>query len=183
MLAFDIDGVIINSEQILQVELLKRYNIDTTKAKDFWVEIPNVSKEESQNIICNIIKENTHLAKPFVDNIKAVHKIYQIYKTPMLFITAREEDEYTALNQWFFNNVEFEFEIVCVGKMINKVAAFEEFGVTSFVDDHYEGAEEFAKYLTHSFLQTRPYNVNNKPILSTRIKGIDKLLPIVDSLF
>jgi len=119
MIAFDIDGVVLDFASMLQKHVLIEFGVEWNKST-YYVEIPGVKdhngfKEEIDKIVLNNVDTINAIPKA----IESLELFYKYLKTPIRFFTARSNvPEIMEVTQASLERhlVDIEFDVVYVGE-------------------------------------------------------------------
>ena len=158
-IAFDIDGVIANSESAIRSEFLDRTGHDITHLwKTFNFEVPGYNWVEVYDMIQDSILYRSDEITPHDDAISALYSIYEHYnkKYPITFITARPEFLQPVTKDWmkkYMGNI--WHDIIYTS---DKCKYLKEHNFEIFVEDRLKTANGLSKDMSAIFLVNRPWN-------------------------
>lgn len=109
MLGLDLDGVLLDFSDLLIDGFKKRLNLDMREkiAAKEWLTIEDFqnklkTEEEINDIINDIIENDTLNAKPIFETLNSLNDIFNKLKTKIKIITARKNIE--LVDQWLIKN-------------------------------------------------------------------------------
>lgn len=160
-IAFDIDGVIANTESAIRTEILKQTGHDIGDSlSQFDFPVPEYSKAEIYNMIQMGIENYTDSIKPYDGAIDAVNKIYYSRdKTrPITFITSRPEsilkdETHDWLNKYFPT---MRYKVIFASDKRKYILDNE---TSVFVEDRLKNANDISPIVTAVYLVNRSWNI------------------------
>lgn len=183
-IAYDLDGVVIDTYELIRQCLLDEYGINFKKEehKQYRFEIPGVSDLEAHRVIADYLQIHWPKAKPIPGSLWAIKQIHRITKEKPIFITARALDTFSTTNQWLTKHlgigVPFTIHMTTFDP---KHKIVESIGVDWFVEDRYKEANECAPFVKKMFLYNSPWN-ENRALLYNNIQRINNLNDIEKEL-
>jgi len=162
--AFDLDGVVMDTQSVLFDILEVNYDYDRRKQNQYRIIIPSLSYGESENIILNILRENTKYIKPLNSSIVYLHMIYRQLEMdePLIFITARDIALKEVTDKWVNDWVNVPSNILYIPNS-KKVKIAEELGITHFVEDRFKNAQELSSICDYVYLVNQKWNKGRIP--------------------
>jgi hypothetical protein len=180
-IAFDVDDVVFNLDEILQQELRKEFGGEKTVRTDYYVNIPSIKTEEQMRDHINsvILPRITPTLEPYPlvsEALTAFWKLNKDNQSPIRFITARPQSNKPFLTPLFekhFGKL-FKFEICFAGSSEFKHLYLDYYDY--FVDDRHDTLLNLEPILKKSFLMTRDWNmkytVRENPKNCVRVKNL-----------
>lgn len=173
MIAFDIDGVVANSQDVIRKKILKKHNYDIINNTKYDITIPNMERDDTRYYINKILLEYWYETKPYLEAPLYLEKFYNDMREPLIFITARERNlEYTT-RCWLDIKINLPYEVYFVPSK-EKHNFIKNNGINYFVEDKHETAVNCVNNGIECFLVNRYWNENeeNHPNI-VRVNGLD----------
>ena len=158
-IAFDIDGVLADSEVTIRKHILKEtgYDLRSDTIRKFNFTVPGSTVEETYWLIQDGVKYYTDEIQPHSGAVDSICKVYEFHKRqrPITFITARPE-KYLGKETMIWLKKQFPnmwFNLHFAEDKIKSVDGFE-----CIVEDRLKNANDLAKYLSVVYLVNQPWN-------------------------
>jgi len=182
MIAFDLDGVIVDTYEVMRKRLLEKFGVNFPKEThtSFNFDIPDVDPKEIQKCIDDIMVHDTISAKPLGNSIEVLKKIYYDYNLPIVIITARphiSKDNTVAWLKRYLEDTPFKLFVTQNGKKNFYIAVN---NIRFFVDDRYKTCHEVSPIVEKVFLFDSPWNqrtIKEKNII--RIKKLNEVFKYI----
>lgn len=180
--AFDLDGVVMNTQNILFNILEANYNFDRRRQNQHRIIIPSLSYGETENVIFNILMENTKHIKPLdlsISYLKIIHKRLELNDEPLIFMTARNELLKEVTDKWVEDWIDIPSAVLYVPNS-KKSKMAEKLGITHFVEDRFRNAQEISEVCNYVYLVNQRWNKGRIP--KHNVKRIPDLSWIIDDI-
>ena len=156
MIAFDIDGVVVDVYDSVHREIRRRTGLSETYCEpsyDFYLDY-GLTHEDFMEAFSHLVM--THKFKPMKNSFRVLKKYAD--KTGMIyFITNRPEHLIPYTREWFLEyRACFPFEIVNVDG--SKTEAARKIGCDGIVDDHMDNVRDFVNSGMKGFLFFQPWH-------------------------
>lgn len=186
MIAFDIDGVISDTDSLIRKEVLNNHGLNLLVDDNGWFHLKNKTEEETNLIINNIIRNKIHLVEPFPSVFSFLEFFYYILdEVPLIFVSARSPCVQKITENWFkkYFDKDIKFIINCIGSH-NKVPIIKElnnkFNNMFFVEDNPTIAKNLINeisdlsgvYLINNSRIKKELNMNEKIIKCKNLKEV-----------
>ncbi len=163
-IAFDLDGVVMNTHEVIFELLEADYNYDRNNQKEYAINIPGV--ENSSEIIKNILLENTKHIRPYKNANFWIKQIYYKLKKPFIFITARDKELKEVTDEWVKKWIYAPHSIIYTTNSMKKLI-IEKLGITHFVEDRFRNALEISE-ICKVYLVNQPWNTGRIPFFNVK---------------
>jgi len=157
-IAFDIDGVISNTEPIFDREIFKKTGHDISGTYNtFYIEVPGVDPKDVTNMITTSILECSEDIKPWPDALVGLKQIYAKTKVMPLFLTARPKILEDVTRWWLDKHIKCPY-VLMFRRGADKGPYLKSKGYNVFVEDRLRTANQLSKHISSIFLVNRPWN-------------------------
>ena len=182
-IAFDLDGVVINTFPLLRQLFIDHWSHDITPHKQFEFTIPGKTKEETNNLWFNNLEDITYNSPPLDNSILYLTQIYSINRLPLIFITARAKKQLKRCTKTWLKKYlgDIPFKVIHIkGKY--KIKVLKTLGIKYFVDDRFRTINQITPHIVKAYLYDQSWNTGRRA-KHPNIKRIKSLKEIVDNLY
>ena len=159
IIGFDIDGVLINFvlHLVNTVKKITGYELPYP-AKEYYTTIPGYD-EDAFNMLIGTAISTIGEAKPIINSTKYITKIYNLFKEPILFITARPKEvkEQTLISLHDHIKGAFPY-IVRFKEKGKKKSDYLDKNTKYFVEDTVKEITDIAPFINTGFIINSPWH-------------------------
>lgn len=178
-IAFDLDGVVMDTQSVLFDILESNYNYDRRRQNEYNITIPSLSYNECEDVVYNIVMNYTDRVEPLNNAHKYLKIIYNKLQEPLIFVTARDKELKEVTDDWVNKWIEPPHRVFYVSnsrkhRIVNRLS------LTHFVEDRFRNAQEISEVCDFVYLVNQRWNKGRIP--NHNIKRIQNLGKIVDDI-
>lgn len=178
--AFDIDGVIADTYDVIRIALKQEFGINFPKNehRSFYFDVPNASSKDVIRVIDKCMIEDFNDVKPLGDSIYILKRVFLMTRKPLLFVTARpeacREGTISWLKKYLGRFVDFN---VILTENKPKTRVLLDLNIELFVDDRYKTINELSNIIDMPLMLNSPWNEGRPtPQNTVRIDDLEEVI-------
>lgn len=178
--AFDLDGVLSDTAQILREEILNKFKIDIYPIKKYAISLPGISGPEFKQFVKDTLSKYSEDILPYNDTVEYLEKIHLKTETPIRIITARHESLSYETHAWCQKYLTVPYELYFMPSNEKKYLLLY-LRARFYIDDHPETILNILKNTSiNAILMDRSYNKDCKlPKNSCRVSNLGEFYSMI----
>lgn len=179
-IAFDMDGVLCQTENILREEILNHFKFDINPLESYGLNIPGLNSEDITQFVRLTLDKLSPDISPFSDTIKILNKFHKTTGQPTIIITARDKSLSYKTHMWCQQWLETPYQLYFCGP-IEKRYLMLYLSVKWYIDDHPETILDICENTSiNAYLMDKTYNKDCKlPKNSCRCRNLTEFYNMI----